>query len=241
MISNKPTIILFDMDGTTVRHINPKLLHLLETLDDYCYKTGKFFSKLFKRKHKHVHLVEFRDGKRQKLLVHRAIHKFRRKTVDQIVEPCPGIHSLLDYLQDHNVRMGIISNGLGKGYGHDVLETFKLDDYYEVKIFREDIKRAKPHPDPIIHAINKMEPDVTENDVIWYIGDRHKDIEAAVAAAGHIPCEIEPFAYNINAALAILRHNFGPNNIIMSWADFEEKIRQILGGTAPSKTSRKSA
>jgi len=231
MTNKAPTIVLFDMDGTTVRHINPQLLNLLEGLDDFAHKAGKFFSKLFKRKISSPTLVEFHDGKRKKLLVHRAIHKIRRKEIDQIVEPCPGIFSLLDYLRSNNIRMGIISNGLGKGYGHDILETFALEDYYEVKLFREDIQRAKPNPDPIIKATERLDPKLTENDVIWYIGDRSKDIEAAQASKNHLECPIIPFAYNMHAALAVLRYNYGPSNIIMSWAEFETKIRESLKET----------
>ena len=122
----RPTIVLFDMDGTTVRHINPKLLQILETLDDASHKAAKYFSKILKREISTPPLVEIRDGKRPKLLVHRAMHKIRRKEVDEIVEPCPGIYDVLEFLKEQNIQMGIVSNGLGKGYGHDILKTFDL-------------------------------------------------------------------------------------------------------------------
>lgn len=223
-----PTIILFDMDGTTVRHINPELLSVLEFLDDMSHKIGKFFSKCFNRKIKPPSLVSFRDGKRQKLLVHRALHRMRNKTIDQIVEPCPGIYDLLDLLKDNNIRLGIISNGLGKGYGHDILSTFDLERYFDVKIFREDIKRAKPHPDPILQALEQLSPKPNSKDVIWFIGDRQKDIFAALAARDHIKSELEPFAYNMHAAIAILKHGISPDHIIMAWPDIESKLRVLL-------------
>ena len=37
MTLERPTIVIFDMDGTTVRHINLMLLHILEKLDDFGY------------------------------------------------------------------------------------------------------------------------------------------------------------------------------------------------------------
>lgn len=227
MTNEKPTIVLFDMDGTTVRHINPRLLEILEWLDDVAHKMAGLFSKLFRRKINSPPIVEFRKGQRKKLLVHRAIHKMRRKEVDQIVEPCPGIYSLLEYLKDNNIRMGIISNGLGKGYGHDILQTFKLDRYYEVTIFREDIPRAKPYPDPILKAVEQLDPAPTEKDVIWYIGDNRKDIISALASKEHLPCKLEPFAYNLHAAVAILNNGISPDHIVMAWQDFESKIRNF--------------
>lgn len=222
----RPTIVLFDMDGTTVRHINPRLLQILETLDDAAHKCAKYVSKILKRHIDAPILVETRDGKRPKLLVHRAMHKFRRKEVDEIVEPCPGIYDVLEFLKQKNVQRGIVSNGLGKGYGHDILKTFELDHYFAVTIFREDITRSKPYPDPLLQALSALPQPPTKDDVIWYIGDRRKDIQAALAARAHLPCPVVPIAYGLNAAIAVLENNVGAENIIMAWPDLMPRLRQ---------------
>ncbi len=228
MSLQKPTIVLFDMDGTTVRHINPWLLHVVERLDDLAHKGARLFSWVFNRKIESPALVEYRGGKRKKLLVHRAVHKMRRKPVEQIVEPCPGIYDILDFLQESNVRMGIVSTALGKGYGHDVLKKFDLDRYFEVTIFREDIQRSKPYPDPLLQALKLMNKQPCEDDNIWYIGDRHKDVKAALAAEIHLPCDIQPIAYTLNAAIAVLEHNIGPDHIIMGWPDLETTLIELF-------------
>jgi phosphoglycolate phosphatase len=216
------------MDGTTVRHINPRLLHVLERLDDASHRITKFFSGIFRRKLSRMPLVEFRNGKRPKLLVHRAMHKIRRKDVDEIVEPCPGIYDILDLLKSQNIQLGLASNGLGKGYGYDILKTFDLEKYFDVTLFREDMPRSKPYPDPILTALNKMPIPPRAGDVVWYIGDRRKDILAALAARNHLPCPITPIAYGLNASIAVLEHNIGVENIIMAWPDLEQKLRQIF-------------
>lgn len=230
MSLQRPTIVLFDMDGTTVRHVNPWLLHILERLDDISHKIAGLVSRLSRRQIKSPALVAFHDGKRKKLLVHRAMHKMRRKPVDEIVEPCPGIYDVLDFLESHGIPMGIISNGLGKGYGHDVLRKFDLERYFEVRVFREDIKRAKPYPDPILQALQKMKRKTGAQDVIWYIGDRAKDVRAAMAAEIHLPCDIQPIAYNFHAAVAVLEHNIGPDHIIMGWPDLLPKMKVLFTG-----------
>jgi phosphoglycolate phosphatase len=224
----RPTIVLFDMDGTTVRHLNPALLGVLETLDDGAHKIARLFSRLFNRRIKAPPLVAFQDGKRKKLLVHRAIHKIRRKEVEEIVEPCPGIYDILDLLAARKIPMGLISNGLGKGYGHDILQKFDLEKYYAVTMFREDIRRSKPYPDPILQALEALPRKPGPADVIWYFGDRRKDVLAALAAADYLPCPVLPFAYNLNAAMAILEHNVGVDHIIMAWPDLEPKLRTLL-------------
>lgn len=228
MSLQKPTIVLFDMDGTVVRHINPWLLHLLERLDDASHKCARLFSRIMNRRIESPPLVEFHEGKRKKLLVHRAMHKIRRKPVEEIVEPCPGIYETLDFLHKQNVRLGIISNGLGTGYGHDVLNKFDLDKYFSVKIFREDIPRAKPWPDPILQAVQALEQPLQKDDMIWYIGDRHKDIKAALAAEIHLPCDIQPIAYTLNAAIAVLEHNINAEHIIMAWPDLMPRLKSLF-------------
>ncbi|MCM2343413.1 MAG: HAD family hydrolase [Alphaproteobacteria bacterium] len=228
MTLQRPTIVLFDMDGTTVRHLHPMLLHVLETLDDASHKTARFFSKTFRTKIDAPPLVETRHGKRPKLLVHRAMHKIRRKDVDEMVEPCPGIYDILDFLKSQHVRMGIVSNGLGKGYGHDILKTFDLEPYFDVAIFREDISRSKPWPDPLLQALNGLSAPPGKDDVVWYIGDRRKDIQAAIAARPHLPCPVIPIAYGLNAAIAVLENNVGNDNIIMGWPDLLPRLRQSL-------------
>lgn len=226
----RPTIVLFDMDGTTVRHLNPALLGVLEALDDAAHKAARLFSDLFRRRIDAPPLVGFQDGKRKKLLVHRALHKIRRKEVDEIVEPCPGIYEILNLLRAHDIPVALISNGLGKGYGHDILEKFDLAQYYAVTVFREDIKRSKPHPDPLLQALDLLPRKPDANDVIWYFGDRRKDVVAAQAARAYLPCPILPFAYNLQAVMAILEYKYPVDQIIMAWPDLEPKLRALLDG-----------
>ena len=198
-----PTIVIFDMDGTTVRHMSPWLLNVMEWLDDMSYKIGSFITKYsgFRTKAPFDGVVNKGEVKKRRLLVHRAIHFLRRKEVDQIVEPCPKVIEVLEFFKSHNIPMGIASNGLGVGYGDDILQKFNLEQYFDVAIFREDINQAKPHPEAIMRALEQMLNKVTRDDVIWYIGDRWKDMQAAFNAKKLLPCPIIPFAYGPNAAL----------------------------------------
>lgn len=231
MSIKKPTIVIFDMDGTAVRHINPRLLHILEFLDSICYKISKVFSWIFKRRAKGRIVPSWHDPewlnshkKKPRLLVHRAIHRFRRKPVEQIVQPCPGLYDVLEYLKTKNIPMALVSNGLGKGYGHDILKKFDLYEYFQTTIFREDISKSKPNPEPILLALKRMNVEPKENDVIWYLGDRHKDVIAALAASKIITGTITPIAVAFNAAVAILEKNLGSDHIIMSFHDMYDQL-----------------
>lgn len=223
----KPTIVIFDMDGTTVRHLNPWLLGVVEWLDDSTYKFGQIFDWLFRRGakgHLSLGLPKNVKNRQAKVLAHRALHKVRRKNVDEIVEPCPYIFPLLDYLKSQNILLGLASNGLGKGYGHDVLQVFGLEDYFSATIFREDIKKSKPHPEALLLTLQRMNITPSAQDVIWYIGDRHKDVSAASNAAKYLPCPVIPIAYALNAAVAIIDQGQNVEQIMMSYADMLQKI-----------------
>lgn len=229
MTLETPTIVIFDMDGTTVRHVNPRLLGMLEWLDDLSFKIGSFF---FNRDYSDAQLKD-KTGSTPSLLVHRAIHTFRRRPVEQIVQPCPGIYTMLNTLKSAGIPIGIVSNGLGRGYGHDILEKFHLADYFTIKIFREDIKNSKPHPEPILRALKSIKEPLGPHDIVWYIGDRHKDVLAAIAAQDHVkPATVIPFAYGLNASVAILEKNIGPDHIIMNYHDFVLRLRERLKAKA---------
>lgn len=229
MSLKKPTIVIFDMDGTAVRHINPRLLHVLEFLDNVSYRCAKVFAWLFKHGRKGRIIPEWHKPRKQpRLLVHRAIHKFRRKPVEQIVEPCPGIYDVLELLEQNRIPTALVSNGLGKGYGYDILEKFGLEKYFATTIFREDIQHSKPNPEPILKALQNLTPSPDAKDIVWYIGDRRKDVIAALAASKQVPCAIVPIAVAFNAAMAVLEKNLGQDHIIMSFHDMFDQLKPMF-------------
>jgi len=234
-----PTIVIFDMDGTTVRHINPRLLHALERVDDFAYRCGRLWAWLRRKDRKSKELHEILSARRKRnpqLVVHRLMHKIRRKPVEQIVEPCPGVVDALETLKARGIPMALVSNGLGKGYGHDILAKFDLEKYFSATIFREDIRHSKPNPEPLLLALRQMGVKLRAEDVVWFIGDRHKDVTAAVETARHTPCPVEPIAYGLNAAVAIIDKGLNPDHIIMSYEDMNARLKAML--KKPRSTER---
>lgn len=232
MTLTRPDIVIFDMDGTTVRHINPRLLHILECIDDGFFLVSKFFGWLFRRGAHGPVIPEFYDfanRKKPRRLVHRVLHKVRRKPVEQIVEPCPGIYRVLELLKGQDIPLALVSSGLGKGYGHDVLEKFGLEHFFRACVFREDIQKSKPHPEPILLALQSMGAKPVEGDVVWYIGDRHKDVTAAVAADKIVAGTVVPLAYGLNAAMAVVERGYTPDHIILSYHDLYMDLRRMFG------------
>ncbi len=221
--AQKPTVVIFDMDGTTVRHVNPAFLHALEAIDNLLHKIKRPF-----KRRRAIKDYSRNAATPRGLLVHRFIHRIRRKPVEQIVQPCPGIYSLIRYLKSQNIPVGLASNGLGKGYGHDILQKFDLAEYFDAEIFREDVEKSKPHPDGLMRCLRQLKPDFNADDVVWHIGDRGKDVTATIHANQLAECTFIPFAYGINAAIAILKNRISNENIIVTYTDFLDYTKKLF-------------
>ncbi|ODT75744.1 MAG: hypothetical protein ABS76_33385 [Pelagibacterium sp. SCN 64-44] len=210
--------MLFDLDGTLVHHVNPRVLQMLEFLDDCSHRGGRLVARfrLMRR--------ERANARSPKLLVHKAIHKVRRKSVEEMLEPCAVMRSVLERLRAEGVLLGVVSNGLGRGYGQDVLDAFDLRKYFSATVFREDVARGKPWPDSILAALQGIGRDLRTSDVVWYIGDQSKDIGAAQAASAHAGKAIRPFALGARAALGAVEARLSPAQIMWSPADFERAV-----------------
>lgn len=210
--------MLFDLDGTLVHHVNPRVLQMLEFLDDCSHRGGRLAARFRLMRRKSA------AERKPKLLVHKAIHKVRRKSVEQMLEPCETMRSVLERLRDEGVAMGVVSNGLGRGYGHEVLDTFGLRKYFSTMVFREDVARGKPWPDSLLTALKTIGRDLRSSDVIWYIGDQRKDIAAAQAASALLGRPVRPFALGARAALGAVEARLSPSQIMWSAADFERAV-----------------
>lgn len=231
MPRKKPSVVIFDMDGTSVRHLNPHLIDFMEWMDNQSYRLNSVLTWAFKRGAKGNPLQDwdaYEQRKKPRLLVHRAMHSLRRKEVDQIVEPCPHIYDVLDLLHAHDVPMGLASNGLGRGYGHEILETFDLKQYFKATVFREDIHKAKPNPESILLTLKKMDVQLTKDDIVWYVGDRSKDVKAAIEADKHLPCTVVPIAYTPGAAIKALKESLTPDHIITSYLDMRHRLEPMF-------------
>lgn len=74
--------------------------------------------------------------------------------------------------------LGIVTTKTGL-YSKILMEHFNVMHHFEVLIGREDVQNPKPHAEPIMKALEKLD---TQNREIWMIGDTKLDLIAAQAA-----------------------------------------------------------
>jgi len=219
-IPTRPTIVLFDLDGTLVHHVNPRVLQMLEFLDDVSHGSGRLAAR-FRLMRRNQWKAR---PKTSSLVVHRTIHRLRRKSVAQMLRPCATMQSVLELLGSNGIPMGMVSNGLGKGYGQDVLDAFDLRKYFTTCIFREDVRQGKPSAEPILRALGSIGRPLRSSDVIWYVGDQRKDITCALAAAGQSGHTILPIAVGARAALASAENRIPIRQVMWSAADLVDAV-----------------
>ncbi|MDR0580240.1 MAG: HAD family hydrolase [Campylobacteraceae bacterium] len=75
-------------------------------------------------------------------------------------------------------RLGIVTTKTSL-YTKEILEYFGMLKQFEVIVGREDVTRTKPHPEPILKALEAMNSDMQN---AWMIGDTILDMGAAKAA-----------------------------------------------------------
>jgi len=71
--------------------------------------------------------------------------------------------------------LGIVTTKTGI-YSRILMEHFGLMEYFDVLIGREDVDNPKPHEEPILKALKKMD---IQNREIWMIGDTKLDLISA--------------------------------------------------------------
>jgi phosphoglycolate phosphatase len=81
-------------------------------------------------------------------------------------------------LASQHATLGVVTTKTAK-YSIELLEHMGLMSYFDVLIGREDVEYPKPHPEPILKALSKLQSDTTK---YWMIGDTPMDILAAQAA-----------------------------------------------------------
>ena len=87
----------------------------------------------------------------------------------------PGLNELLLQLEEQEIPWGIVTNKPEK-YSVRLLQRLNLDGRCSVLVCPDHVSETKPHPEPILLALQKLGRD-TERCV--YLGDHIRDIQAA--------------------------------------------------------------
>ncbi len=203
MIRGQPiTAIFFDLDGTIIDTDDDMIEHVADNMGHLRRIFPGRNPRPFLR-----HLLMLGEGP-----INRALTTFDRLDIDDdlfrlndwirralglsrsdTMALIPGVVSTLDELKK-SYRLAIVTTR-GRTVVDRFLEDSALEHMFEVVITRDDVRRLKPHPEPVLRAVELMG---LEAEQCVMIGDTSADVLAARAAEVHVIAVLSGFGQTQN-------------------------------------------
>ncbi|RMG36105.1 MAG: HAD family hydrolase [Methanobacteriota archaeon] len=100
----------------------------------------------------------------------------RRKLFKKIV-PVEGSFEVLEQIREKDLKLALVTSA-SRDTIHKAFDEFPRFNQFDVIITRDDVSRAKPDPEPILFAAQKIDVDPSQ---IVMVGDLPVDVQAAKA------------------------------------------------------------
>jgi pyrophosphatase PpaX len=123
-----------------------------------------------------IHRADAESSTVEKLIA--AYRAFNVLNHDALARPFEGTREVLTELRKRGYSIAVVTSK-GRELGRRGLKLCSLDDLLDAAVFLEDTDDHKPHPAPILAALQRLG---TPSDSAVYVGDSRHDIIAARAA-----------------------------------------------------------
>jgi pyrophosphatase PpaX len=185
--------ILFDLDGTLIDTTELILYcfnHAWKTICGQTHPPEVFIATMgVPLKDAMGRLLEITDGMqleqigevRSTGLVESLVQEYRACNAanhDRLARPFPGMELVLAKLRDRGYALGVVTSK-SRQFAERGLRLCNLWEFIEVFISMDDTSRHKPHPEPLLLALEKLQ--VAPAQAV-YVGDSRHDMQAGRAA-----------------------------------------------------------
>jgi pyrophosphatase PpaX len=106
------------------------------------------------------------------------VYRAHNEPLHDVLECCAGMDTLIAELSGQGRRLGLVS-AKRRATVALAFAQVPLGHYFDVIVGGDDTERQKPHPDPLLHALDCLA--VRAEDAA-YVGDSPYDMQAARAA-----------------------------------------------------------
>jgi pyrophosphatase PpaX len=97
---------------------------------------------------------------------------------DAMVKPYDGVVDEIRRMKDAGMRLGVVTSKLRDGAMRG-LRVSRIDDVFDIVIGSDDVTNAKPHPEPVLKAVEELGVQHPET---AFVGDSRHDMESGRAA-----------------------------------------------------------
>ena len=196
--------VLFDMDGVIVDSAEANAKYFSDMLN-YNGHNIVLTTEMYRRKYYPMtgfdilksFLPSVSDEKLNDML-----KNFSYSGYEKFMKLQTGIMETLESLS-RRYKLGVVTNRRKLGT-ELVLKNFDLGRYFLVIMSREDVNNPKPHPEPLLKALEKLKVEPEES---IYVGDNDVDVRAAKAANVKVIIfsenSIKDADYNVNSLIQI--------------------------------------
>lgn len=189
--------VIFDLDGTLLDTAKDIMVACNYTLKKYGY--APLDESLLRTKVTAGMREMLKLGVKKELWETSGIETFMRdcfanyykEHIADTTIPFNGIENLIKTLHSLGIKTGVVTNKY-KDMADKVLSKFEFCKNFELVLGCDSLTHSKPHPEPILTAMQKLQVKACET---LYVGDHLNDIKAATAA--HTDSAIALWGYGI--------------------------------------------
>ena len=151
--------VLFDLDGTLADTLDL----ILQQLPLY-HETAPGQRSVQRTRSWHrwasplpIQLYDYARSETERLAMRDTYVAYQRSIHDEMVTPFPGAVSVVRTLRQRGTRVGIVTSK-GHRIGRRTIEVCGLHDDIEHVVFGDQVEQPKPHPEPVLKALDALEP-----------------------------------------------------------------------------------
>jgi pyrophosphatase PpaX len=175
------TTFLFDLDGTIIDSIELILRSYRHTMELHRCNEPMPPDEMWIAGLGTPLWAQFGQITEDKEEIERMVQTYRTYNLthhDALVKPYEGVVDEIRRLKDAGMHLGVVTSKLRDGAMRG-LRISGLDDVFDIVIGCDDVKNSKPHPEPVLKAVDEL--GVTKAETV-FVGDSRHDMESGRTA-----------------------------------------------------------